>query len=254
MFTKKFVTALLLTPLFVGCVVEGDGDTDADTDPGTSSVSATGDTGVSSVSATGDTGVSSVSATGDTGVSSVSATGETGLDETAGATTGGGGDGMFCLPTCEEAIDCCAPGTKAIGCPTDYPVHYECVEGICEYQGCAADGDCAAVAGTTCHDVNEFGTCVPVCTVETEDVDCLVDMGETCTGMTDDGELYCIVEPVDCTDKTCGDFACNPDTGTCECDGDDDCADLGGTCNLETGACNCTDDASCGEGFSCVAF
>lgn len=252
MFTKKFTFALLLTPLFVGCVVEGDGDTDADTDPtsvGPSSVGTDDSTGASSITA--DTGVS---ATEDTGPATGDETAGTGA-ETAGTETGGGG-GMFCQQTCTEAVDCCAPGTKAIGCPTDYPVHWECTDGLCEYQGCAGDKDCATAAGTTCHDVAGFPSCVPLCTVETEDTDCLVDMGETCTGMTDDGDLYCLFQAEPCMAGGCGDLVCNETTGFCECDGDDDCAGdgQGGTCDLETGACTCLDAAGCGEGFDCVAF
>lgn len=253
MFTKKFTFALLLTPLFVGCVVGGDGDTDADTDPGTgSSVSVSTDdsTGASSVSA--DTGPSS--ATEDTGP----ATGdETAGPETGGTETGGGGGGMFCQQACMEAADCCQPGTEGM-CPGDFPFNVECTDGTCEYGSCTSDPDCEGLfAGTSCRDVGAAPTCVPLCTVETEDVDCITDMDETCTGMTDDGDLYCIVEPMACTPKTCGDdFVCNEETGFCECDGDDDCGGIaqGGSCNLETGACNCTDDASCGEGFTCVAF
>lgn len=233
MFTKKIFTALLLAPLFTGCVVtDGDDDDGAetgDTDPTAAtmtdpSVTMT-DPSVTMTDPTAESSGTDPSVGTESGSESGSETADT------GETTGGGG-GMFCQATCTEAVDCCPKGVP--DCPGEPPFsNWECNAGLCELGGCETDDHCMIIAGTTCHQVGGFGACVPVCTVETEAEDCLTDQGETCSGMTDDGMLYCVVDVP-------------------PCDGDDDCGGFG-VCNLETGACECADMGQCPEGYDCVA-
>jgi hypothetical protein len=271
MFThKKILAALLFAPLFVGCVVE-DGDDDDGAETGTASATQTAtqtatvtDTdGTATVTVTEtvtDTdGTATVTATETDATATVTVTdtdtADTGTDTTGDTDTGGGG--MFCQATCTEAVDCCPAGTEELGCPDEHPLAYECNAGLCEVQPCADDADCATVAGTVCLAVNDVNSCVATCTEETEAEVCLVDFGETCSGMSDDGQMICQFSFMCTSDKECGDtgLVCDEASGACVCDGDDDCASpgLGGTCDLATGFCGCTDDASCGEGFSCVA-
>jgi len=248
---KKFLAALLFAPLAVGCVINGDDDDDTGADTGTDgTVSTTATTTASTTDST--TASTTASTTDSTTVSTTDMdTGTTDADTTAGDTTTGGDGGMFCLQACAAAEDCCFDG---IECGT-YPNAWECNDMICEPLGCTSDDDCALVEGTTCHDVDGFAMCVPTCTVETEAEDCLVKLGEACTGMTDDGMLYCqfdasCEEDVDCDPQGTTGFVCLDDN-TCGCDGDDDCANTGGTC--VEGTCQCSGD-SCPEGFSCVAL
>jgi hypothetical protein len=140
---------------------------------------------------------------------------------------------MFCQAMCTAPEDCCAPGDPNCGNPP-YS-NYECTDGFCQIIGCLEDGDCTTIAGTTCHQANGYGQCVPICTVETEAEDCLTDQDETCTGMTDDGLLYCTTLPAE-----------QP-----PCEDDKACAGFG-LCNLETGFCECADETECPKGYGCT--
>ncbi len=233
MFTKKIFTALLLAPLFTGCVVsDGDDDDGAetgDTDPTAATMTDPSATMTDPSATMTDPTAESSGTDPSVGTESGSESGSETAD--TGDTTGGGG-GMFCAPACEVPEDCCAEG---VPCGDPPYSNFECNEGLCELIGCIEDGDCTIIAGTTCHQVNEFGQCVPLCTVETEAKDCLTDQGETCTGMTDDGDLYCIVEP-------------DP-VPPCE----DDKACFGfGVCNLDSGVCECADETQCPDGYACI--
>jgi hypothetical protein len=234
MFTKKIFTTLLLTPLFVGCVVDtGDDDDGAETGDTDPTATMTDPSATMTDPSATMTDPSATMTDPSVGTESGSESGSETAD--TGATTDGtgGGDAMFCAPTCAAPEDCCAMGDPNCGMPPFS--NYECNEGFCDLIGCLEDGDCTIIAGTTCHQVGGFGACVPLCTVETEAEDCLTDQGETCTGMTDDAMLYCVVEaepPAPCEDdKVCGGF---------------------GVCNLETGFCECTDGAQCPEGYDCT--
>lgn len=233
MFThKKIFAALLLAPLFVGCTVE-DGDDDGagtDTDA-TATADPTGDpttdpTADPTTDPTADPTTDPTAETTDPTATDPTATGDTSDGGTTAAETDTGGGGMFCQAMCAEAVDCC---NGAPNCPGDYPLNYECVDGLCESGGCADDMDCMIIMGTSCLEVNGFPLCVPTC--ESDD-DCLTEFGETCTGMADSGEMICEIEPVGCKS-------------------DEDCFGFG-TCDVATGVCSCADTTECPKGYECV--
>jgi len=244
MFTqKKFLAALLLAPLFAACTVE-DGDDDGagtDTDPtATATVTDTDPTAtMTDPTATMTDPTATVTDTDPTAtvtdtdptatVTDTDPTADTTDTDPTGDTTDSGGGGLFCQLTCVEDADCCQPDTEEM-CPGDYPYNVSCSEaGVCEYGGCTSDDDCAIIAGTVCRELSGFPACVPLCEV---DDDCLVDFGETCTGMTDDGEAYC--------------------TAFAPCESDKDCGGFG-LCDVESGACgSCAVTEDCTKGYECV--
>lgn len=162
----------------------------------------------------------------------------------------GGADYGICLHTCNDAQDCCFDGIEC----GKYPNSWDCSAGVCIPLGCTGDADCTYIAGTTCELTNGFAQCVMVCA---SDADCITDLGEQCVGTTDEGAGFCVVTTGGCQSNE----ECNPDgttsfvctEGACLCDGDDDCANVGGTCELETGLCHCMGNSTCPEGFACAA-
>ncbi|KIG16155.1 Endo-1,4-beta-xylanase A precursor [Enhygromyxa salina] len=142
-----------------------------------------------------------------------------------GDTTGDGdGDAGFCAMGCEADIDCCPMG--ADDCPGDaYPNNWTCNgQGVCEFGGCASDDDCGGglLDPQECHPIADLPTCFQPCT---NDTDCLLQPGTTCSGIADDEAKYCA-----------------PPEAPCEAD--EDCEGAG-ICNVDTGACYCNEDANC---------
>jgi hypothetical protein len=246
MFThKKILAAVLFAASFVGCVVEGGDDDDGGAETSTATATQTATQTVTdtdgtatatvteTVTDTDGTATATVTDTDATATETVTDTDtdgvDTGVSTTEGETETGGG-GMFCQATCTEAADCCQPGTEDM-CPGDPPFfNWECTAGLCELGGCTEDADCAAFAGTSCLMVNGVPTCAPVC--ETDD-ECLTMFDETCTGMSDSGEMICVLpDPEPCmTNEACFGF---------------------GTCDVATGVCSCADATECPKGYDCV--
>jgi hypothetical protein len=139
-----------------------------------------------------------------------------------------GDDPQYCLQECMAAADCCPDGVD--DCPGEYPWNVSCTDGLCEFGGCTGDDDCFFVEGLECEDLGDVFACVPLC--EADD-DCLEDFGETCTGMTEDGQTFCRVPFV--------------------CGSDDDCQGFG-VCDLDTGSCVCTGARHCPDGWDCAAL
>ena len=166
-----------------------------------------------------------------------------------GGDDGGGSEFGFCVHACDEAEDCCFEGVEC----GKYPNAWECNEGACAPLGCASDDDCVYIENTTCQMAGGIGQCVMLCEA---DADCIVDLGETCSGRTDDDVGFCVIPAPQCASNE----ECNPDDSTsfvctdgqCLCDGDDDCANIGETCDLDTGLCHCTGNATCPDGFACA--
>jgi hypothetical protein len=172
-----------------------------------------------------------------------------GDDDGGGGDDGGGAEFGFCVHACADAADCCFEGVE---CGT-YPNAWECDGGACVPLGCASDDDCVYIQGTTCEMAGGIGQCVMLCE---EDADCIVDLGETCSGRTDDDAGFCVIPAPQCgSNEECNSddstsFVCTD--GQCLCDEDDDCASIGGTCDGDTGLCHCTGNASCPDGFACA--
>jgi hypothetical protein len=248
---KKFLAALLCTPLFTACVVSGDDSDDVgntETDPSNSTTMSTtvGTEDDTSAGTTVSTTVSTDDSGSDTGVDSGSSEGTTG--DTAG-------DGMFCLQACTEPVDCCNPADPT--CPDNvgtYPNNLTCDGGVCANLGCTEDADCS-ISGPdyVCSDIDGYGLCELPCV---EDADCeagLPGFGYVCL---DDGNGGTTCQPGPCeADEDCGGapYVCEADGGCAfVCTSDADCT-AGGTCDVATGACGCTDETECVEGFTCAA-
>ncbi len=159
--------------------------------------------------------------------------------DTTAATDGSGSSGDaptagVCVATCREDQDCCPFG--ALGCPSeDYPNNWSCDEGFCAFGGCSEDAECIDLLDPSqeCHPISGIGTCFEPCR---EDGDCAMLLGRdgTCTGVADDGSMYCEV-PVDpCrTDDDCGGSGtCDVAAGTCGCTVDDECTEDGMGCHI----------------------
>jgi hypothetical protein len=78
---------------------------------------------------------------------------------------GAGGEGdstPFCREPCSSPADCGIAGSGPYR-----PENYVCTDGLCQYQGCASDEECAEASSETilCRDVNDEGTafCVASC-------------------------------------------------------------------------------------------
>ena len=172
-----------------------------------------------------------------------------GDDDDGAADDGGGAEFGFCVHACEEADDCCYEGVE---CGT-YPNAWECNAGACAPLGCTGDGDCIYIENTTCQEAGGMAQCVKICEA---DADCIVDLGETCAGVTDGGQGFCVIPAPQCaSDEECNanaesSFVCTD--GMCLCDGDEDCAGIGESCDLDTGLCHCTGNATCPDGFACA--
>jgi len=170
-----------------------------------------------------------------------------------GGDDGGGAEFGFCVHACDEPEDCCFEGVE---CGT-YPNAWECDAGACAPLGCTSDGDCVYIENTTCQMVgpedHAIGQCVMLCA---DDSDCIVDLGETCSGRTTDDKGFCVIPAPQCdANEQCNSddstsFVCTD--GQCLCDGDDDCTNIGETCDLDTGLCHCTGNATCPDGFACA--
>jgi hypothetical protein len=203
--------------------------TSLDTSSSSSSDSSSGDSSggdSSSDSSTSDSSSSDSSTDASVSTQPTSASSSTG--ETDSATETDGDDPQYCLQQCSEAADCCPQGID--DCPGQWPWNYECVDGICRNGGCSGDDDCAIIQGTSCESLDGFMACVPLCNA---DSDCLEDVGETCSGVTDDGETFCLYP------------------GGCR--SDDDCQGFG-VCDSETGACVCDDATVCPKGYDCAPW
>jgi hypothetical protein len=243
---KKYLFALTLVPLAIGCVVD-----DGDDDDGTTNASTTGGTGTDTTNGT----MSTSSTTAGTGTDTTGGTDTDSGTADTGTGTDTGGDGMACFFACEAAEDCCAFFGPTVE-PTcidglgSFPWDVTCdAEGFCVGDpGCSEDQQCddQGLGQDLCVD----GSCQTSCE---EDMDCDPGgtTGFTCTG---GGGTYC--EAPGCEE----DMDCGPDLicvdGGCEfpsCEEDADCADQGpgGVCDTATGECGCMDDAECAEGFGC---
>jgi hypothetical protein len=259
MFTnKKFLAALLCTPLFGACVVNGDDEgADSGSTGPTTTASTTASTTDSTTASTTDS--TTASTTDSTTVSTESGTTEP-MDTSAGTETGQPG-GMGCFLACEAPEDCCGGDAMCeMGIGT-YPYSYTCeADGTCGYTGCADAEECTLggiLMNQVCVQTEGIGFCWTACEMDMDCEDAFL-MGWTCTGDDGAGGAYC--EPPGCTeDADCG------KTGTCEADGtcsypgcmsDDDCpADFGGgVCNTDSGGCECATTDDCAKGFTCAAF
>jgi hypothetical protein len=257
---KKILAALLCTPLFGACVVNGDDEAgDSGSGETTNTTTATTATTEMTAGSSGETSsASTVSATtsADSGSSgSVSA-------DSGGSTTDTGGGGMACFLSCTEAADCCDPADPmcADGLGT-YPYDYTCeADGTCSAGPCTADEQCqfgGALPGYVCGDVDGTPACVPGCTMDSDCEDQFL-MGYTCTGDGGAAGMYCVAPPCmadeDCDPGMTGVLHCN--AGACEfaCATDDDCTMFGGggTCNTDDGTCGCATTDDCPEGYTCA--
>src|SRR5690606_21638893 len=140
----------------------------------------------------------------------------------------------YCAQACEEAADCCPAGVP--DCPGDYPLNYECTDGLCTSPGCSTNDQCTAggfLEDWGCFNVDfgsgDYGLCAEACEVDA-DCDTAGFDGYTCTGESDDG-TYCVppaveVDPCE-TDEDCALGVCQDD-GTCACTTTDDCSQLEG--------------------------
>lgn len=242
---KKFLAALLCTPLFTACVIGGDDEDDvgdSSTDPTANTLTTTAGTDDSSGTLTTTVGTeeSGSGTVADSGSSDEGSTGEP---------TGGNS----CFPACTEAADCCNPAdpTCADNLGT-YPNNFTCEGGVCANLGCTDDAECEAVIpGTVCSQIEGFGgVCETPCETEAE---CTVPGFDACL---DDGEGGLTCQPGPCTDSAdCGveGAICEAD-GTCTYPGCEDDADCftSGVCDVATGSCGCADDTECMEGFVCA--
>jgi hypothetical protein len=227
MLTRKLMAATFIT-LLSACSAEctAGGSDDDDGDGGSSSENTTSP---QSSSASGEGGDGSPAGTG--GGNGDGGNGSGGDPGAGGGGTEGGG---YCALACEEAADCCAPGSQ--GCPGDYPYNVECVDNLCVNPGCSEDAQCQ-FGGTQpdygCFTVDFGGTDYGLCSEQCDtDDDCETD-GWVCLGESKDGS-YCIPEPVDpvpCDDDDdCGGFGLCQDDGSCRCAGDDECTSEGYVC------------------------
>ncbi len=263
MFTnKKFLAALLCTPLFGACVVNGDDDTGADsgTDPTTTTASTSNSTTATTTTAgTSDTDPSTTTASTTATTETESATEPS--DTSVGTETDTGAGGMGCFLACEEAVDCCGGEPMCEAGVGTYPYSYTCeADGTCGYSGCADSDECTlggVLMNQVCVQTEGIGFCWTACEMDQDCEDAFL-MGWTCTGDDGAGGAYC--EPPGCeTDDDC------PPNGTCEADGscsypgcesDADCPAEGGggVCNTDSGACECATADDCAEGYTCAGF
>lgn len=186
---------------------------DGDDDDASATASATG-------SSTGEP-----PATGDDTGSSTGGDSGSGSGSESGSTGGGAAAGV-CVPACREDADCCPLGS--IGCPgEDYPNNWTCVEGACQFGGCAETADCTTlipIGDPECLVVSDIGVCAETC--ESDD-DCPLGSGTTCIGTADDGTMYCTtpVDPCESDDDCNGSGTCDTDSGACVCASADECTD-----------------------------
>ena len=84
--------------------------------------------------------------------------GSEGDDATAGTT----GDEEPPVPAC--GFTCATPGDCIQPSPLYTPEHFECNEGVCEWQGCVDDGECQAAYANPFYRCGEVeGSSVPTC-------------------------------------------------------------------------------------------
>jgi len=235
MFTnKKIHAALLCTPLFGACVVNGDdtaGDSGGSETSNTTSATAMSATDMSAGSESSSAGTS-ISTSADSGSSTEPGTESGGTTDTDGTT---GGAGMACFQMCAEAADCVDPNLCPDGAG-DYPCNYTCeADGTCSSPGCTSNDDCSfggMVEGFVCVDFDGYGLCSQSCEM---DMDCTATQGPdaTCSGDDGNGGTVCeLPAPPPCmTDDDCDFGLCDVDSGAC-------------------GSCGTSDD--CPKGFTCA--
>lgn len=250
---KKFL-ALALLPMFSACVVNDPDDDVAGTDTETSATMTTTDptaTTATTASTTTDTTTTATTAsTSDTEPDTDTDTADTSVTDTDTTDTDTGGDAGYCVPSCEEAIDCCAGEPTCEAGVGTFPYAWSCDEGACTFGGCTADDECTfggVIPANVCDE--DSGACGYGCT-DTAECQAVIGM-ETfeCNG------VYC--EPAPCADDAdcTAPATCDVDSGLClgpGCATDADCEVIGGICDAETGFCGCTADKECGEGSACV--
>lgn len=221
--------ALFVAMNLAGCVeADSVGDAGAgssesganDSDTNATDTMANSTTGATGEATGGETSDGMTTEAGDSTATDDSGSDDSESDGTAGDTTGGP-DAGTCAMGCEEAIDCCPLG--AVDCPSEtYPDNWSCVENVCVFGGCSTNDDCESGVnpGQSCHEVDGTGVCFDPCA---ENNDC---EGEaTCTGVADDGMMFCELPVPACEDDSdCnGAGICDPDSGACYCEGDTNC-------------------------------
>ena len=205
---------------FAGAFVTGCGD-DATSDGGSDATDGGDSTGDDD--ATGD---ESGDATGDgDGDGDGDATGDGDGDATGDGDGDATGDG-YCAMGCIEDADCCPDGS--LNCPSEnYPDNYSCNDqGVCEFGGCSNNDDCTSnglFPNMECHAISDQPTCFEPCA---NDTGCLLQPGTTCSGVADDGTMYCAAE------------------AEAPCEDDVDCAGFG-ICDVDSGDCYCEQDGNC---------
>jgi hypothetical protein len=228
---------VLLSACSAECSCNANGDDDGEGGAGgsgsaTGTGSPTGSGGDAGGAPTGTGGQGG--GTGGAGVGGSGAGGDGTGGGVGGGGVGGGDLAGYCAPGCAEAADCCPEGVD--GCPGEYPLNYECVEGLCVSSGCASDDQCnagGALSDWGCFVVDlggsDYGLCAEACDVD-EDCDTAGFDGYTCTGQSDDG-TYCVAPPVEVppceTNDDCALGVCQDD-GTCSCTANEDCSQLEG--------------------------
>ncbi|MCA9627241.1 MAG: hypothetical protein KC766_06230 [Myxococcales bacterium] len=165
--------------------------------------------GAGGTAASGGQGGGAGSEQGGSGGGSGASGGSSG--NTSGGSGGSGGSVPACLRACSTAADC------AMGSAPYDAAHYACEGGVCRWQGCKGDSDCAALGNYVCRERDGLAQCVKGCSS-------LGDCGSD--ALYDDADNY------SCTDGGCIYRGCNREA---ECDalGADvgqpyTCADLGG--------------------------
>lgn len=160
-------------------------------------------------------------------------------------------DGGVCVTRCETPVDCCAGDPTCPGMIGEYPYNYSCNDGACKFGECESDEQCTfggVLEGYVCAEVDGFAGCWPSCD---DDQDCEDQFlqGWVCVG----GEGIC--QPGTCaTDAECTNgTVCRGDPGRCiyPCEQPQNVCSGFGHCDPDTGQCVCDSDDECMDGYAC---
>lgn len=160
--------------------------------------------------------------------------------------------GGVCVPRCETPVDCCGADPSCPGMLGEYPYDYGCANGFCTFGGCESDDECTfggVLEGYVCVEIDGLAGCWPSCT---SDEGC-ADQG--LSGWVCDPELGVCALPSCASDAECTDgTVCRGNPGMCvyPCEqGQDICAGFG-RCDPDTGQCVCDHDDDCMDGYGCT--
>jgi hypothetical protein len=140
----------------------------------------------------------------------------------------GGREPGYCAQTCQSAPDC------GFGSPD-----FVCIDGFCEYIGQippCRDDTCPPELGATCGMVDGVSSCLFPCATDQACSE-LFGAAFVCTGVADDGTLYC--QPPPCNGAVEGEPCDIPGfgqlgvcfDGLCVCTEDTQCTAMGFACN-----------------------